>query len=64
MRGGRERSGVLSKAKTGFDEESLDQILEEYMKSSDAKASECRLKFSSKMSIFIRHLYLCSVISL
>ncbi len=31
MRGGRERSGVLSKAKTGFDEESLDQILEEYI---------------------------------
>ncbi len=30
MRGGRERSGVLSKAKTGFDEESLDQILQEY----------------------------------
>ncbi len=27
------------------------------MKSSDAKASKCRLKFSSKMSIFIRLLY-------
>ncbi len=33
-----------------------------YMKSSDAKASKCHLNFSSNMSIFIRLLYLCSVI--
>ncbi len=30
----------------------------------NAKASKCRLKYSSKMSIFIRLLYLCWVISL
>jgi len=35
-----------------------------YMKSSDAKASKCHLKFSSKMIIFIKLLYLSSVISL
>ncbi len=35
-----------------------------YIKSSDAKASKCHLKFSSKMSIFVKLLYLCSVISL
>ncbi len=33
-----------------------------YMKSSDVKASKCHLKLSSKMSIFLRLLYLCSVI--
>jgi len=35
-----------------------------YMKSSDAKASKCQLKFSSLMMIFIKHVYLSSVISL
>jgi len=35
-----------------------------YMKSSDAKASKCHLKFSSLMMIFIKHIYLSSVISL
>jgi len=35
-----------------------------YMKSSDVKASKCHLKFSSKMTIFIKLVYLCSVISL
>jgi len=35
-----------------------------YMKSSDAKASKCRLKFSSRMIIFIKLVYLSSVISL
>ncbi len=43
-------------------------ILEEFdvedMKSSDAKASKCHLKFSSKMSIFIMLLCLCSIILL
>jgi len=34
------------------------------MKSSDAKASKCHLKFSSKMIIFTRLVYLSSVISL
>jgi len=34
------------------------------MKSSDAKASKCHLKFSSKMIIFIKLVYLSSVISL
>jgi len=34
------------------------------MKSSDAKSSKCHLKFSSKMSIFIKLVYLSSVISL
>jgi len=34
------------------------------MKSSDAKASKCHLKFSSKMIIFIKPVYLSSVISL
>jgi len=33
-------------------------------KSSDAKASKCHLKFSSKMIIFIKLVYLSSVISL
>jgi len=33
------------------------------MKSSDAKASKCRLKFSSKMTIFIKLVYLSSAIS-
>jgi len=35
-----------------------------HMKSSDAKASKCHLKFSSLMMIFIKLIYLCSVISL
>jgi len=35
-----------------------------YMKSSDAKASKCHLKFSSLMMIFIKLVYLYSVISL
>jgi len=34
------------------------------MKSSDAKASKCHLKFSSRMIIFIKIVYLSSVISL
>jgi len=34
------------------------------MKSSDAKASKCHLKFSSRIIIFIKLLYLISVISL
>jgi len=36
----------------------------EYMKSSDAKASKCHLKFSSRVIIFIKLVYLSSVISL
>jgi len=36
----------------------------EHMKSSDAKASKCHLKFSSWMMIFIKRVYLSSVISL
>jgi len=35
-----------------------------YLKSSDAKASKCHLKFSSRMIIFIQLVYLGSVISL
>jgi len=35
-----------------------------YMKSSDAKASKCHLIFSSLMMIFIKLVYLSSVISL
>jgi len=34
------------------------------MKSSDAKASKCHLKFSSRMIIFIKLVYISSVISL
>jgi len=34
------------------------------LKSSDAKASKCHLKFSSRMIIFIKLVYLTSVISL
>jgi len=34
------------------------------MKRSDAKASKCHLKFSSKIMIFIKLVYLSSVISL
>jgi len=34
------------------------------MKSSDAKASKCHLKFSSRMIIFMKLVYLSSVISL
>jgi len=36
----------------------------QYMKSSDAKASKCLLKFSTLMMIFIKLEYLSSVISL
>jgi len=36
----------------------------EYLKSSDAKASKCHLQFSSLMMIFIKLVYLSSVISL
>jgi len=35
-----------------------------YMKSSDAKASKCHLKCCSRMTIFIKLVYLSSVISL
>jgi len=35
-----------------------------YMKSSDAKASKCHLKFSPLMMIFIKLVHLSSVISL
>jgi len=35
-----------------------------YMKSSDAKASKCHLKFSSLMMMLIKLVYLSSVISL
>jgi len=35
-----------------------------HMKSSDAKASKCHFKFSSRMIIFIKLEYLSSVISL
>jgi len=35
-----------------------------YMMSSDAKASKCHLKFSSLLMIFIKLVYLSSVISL
>jgi len=42
---------------------SEDRILKrKYMKSSDAKASKCHWKFSSKMTIFIKLVYLSSVI--
>jgi len=34
------------------------------MKSSDAKASKCHFKFSSRMIIFIKLVYLSSAISL
>jgi len=42
----------------------LDILVEIYqhMKSSDAKASKCHLKFSSLMMIFIKLVYLSSVI--
>jgi len=39
-------------------------LLNRYMKSSDAKASKCHLKFSSRMIIFTNLVYLSSVISL
>jgi len=39
-------------------------FFEQYMKSSDAKASKCHLKFSHRMIIFIKLVYLSSVISL
>jgi len=35
-----------------------------YLKSSDAKAAKCHLKFSSKMTIFIKLVYLSLAISL
>jgi len=38
--------------------------LSNYMKSSDAKASKCHLKFSSRMIILIKLVYLSAVISL
>jgi len=40
------------------------QICKEYTKSSDAKASMCHWKFCSRMTIFIKLVYLSSVISL
>jgi len=40
------------------------RIQDKYMKSSDAKASKCHLKFSSIMIIFIKLVCLSSVISL
>jgi len=40
------------------------RVAKVYMKSSDAKASKCHLKFSSWMMIFIKLVYLSSVISL
>jgi len=39
-------------------------ISSEYLKSSDAKASKCHLKFSSLIMIFVKLVYLSSVISL
>jgi len=36
----------------------------QHLKSSDAKASQCHLKFSSRMIIFIKLVYVSSVISL
>jgi len=36
----------------------------QYVKSSDAKASKCHLKFSSLMMIFVKLVFLSSVISL
>ncbi len=42
----------------------ISYIITIYMKSSDAKASKCCLKFSYKMSIFIRLICAVSVISL
>jgi len=40
------------------------QIIESEKLDSDAKASKCHLKFSSLMMIFIKLVYLSSVISL
>jgi len=39
-------------------------LIKEDLKSSDAKASKCHLKFSSRRIIFIKLVYLSSVISL
>jgi len=39
-------------------------LLSQHMKSSDAKASKCHLKFSSRMTIFNKLVHLSSVISL
>jgi len=39
-------------------------FVEVHMMSPDTKASKCHLKFSSKMTIFIKLVYLSSVISL
>jgi len=39
-------------------------FVEKDLKSSDAKASKCHLKFSSLMMIFFKLVYLSSVISL
>jgi len=44
--------------------DSVLQVYALYMKSSDAKASKCHLKFSSLMMIFIKLVYLGSVISI
>jgi len=38
--------------------------VKKYMKSSDAKASKCHLKFSSLMMIFVKRVYFSSIISL
>jgi len=43
---------------------SFNTLIYIYMKSSDAKASKCHLKFFSRMIIFIKLVYLSSVISL
>jgi len=40
------------------------QLYHIYMKSSDAKAFKCHLKFCSRMTIFIKLVYFSSVISL
>jgi len=47
-----------------FKEMFLNNKFNMYMKSSDAKDSKCHLKFSSRMIIFIKLVYLSSVISL
>jgi len=40
------------------------QLYHIYMKSSDAKAFKCHLKFCSRMTIFIKLVYFSSVILL
>jgi len=44
--------------------EQIISVLVVYLKSSDAKASKCHLKFYSKIIIFIKLVYLSSVILL